>query len=231
MNDENAVQTIVETAEEEQAPKALPLGNFALMSMILFLLAMAAGLAAFAVKQGRLELRPELPVLVEAPDFSLINQEGEQVDRASFKDRVWIADFIFTRCAGPCLTMSHHMSEIHKAFAGDARVMFASFSVDPDFDSPPVLAQYAERHNATDGRWQFLTGAGERIESVAIEGFKLKVGSEPPVEGMLRIFHDEHFVLIDSRGRVRGYYDGLDPEAIQRLIGDVSLLLREAPAP
>lgn len=160
------------------------------------------------------------PVLAQLPPFSLVERNRKPMDLDELKGSVWIADFIFTRCPGPCPLMSSHMSKLQDVFKEEASLRLVSISVDPEFDTPEVLSEYAERFQAKEGRWFFLTGEKDRIHVLAQSGFL--VGDVQDVS-----VHSTRFILVDRKGRVRGYYDSQEDEDIQKLIHDTRLLLRE----
>ena len=150
---------------------------------------------------------PALPVLVQLPSFSLMERSRKPMGLDDLKGSVWIADFIFTRCPGPCPLMSSRMSKLQEAFREEASLRLVSISVDPEFDTPEVLSEYAERFQAKEGRWFFLTGEKARIHALAQSGFL--VGDVQDVT-----VHSTRFILVDRKGRVRGYYDSQDDEDI-----------------
>ena len=172
---------------------------------------------------------PPPPVIKDVPAFSLTHHDGSTVSRESFAGEPWIADFIFTRCAAICPRMTAEMAHVVEALGERSPVKIASFSVDPEHDTPQVLADYAARHGAGDG-WYFLTGEMETLHALSREGFMLGVEVSPPDDvavGNDPIVHSNRFVLIDRRNRIRGYYDPFDPAEIDRLLGDVKTVLKE----
>lgn len=163
----------------------------------------------------------ELPVLSPIPDFSLTERSQRTVQLADLKGSIWIADFIFTQCAGICPAMSMNMKRLQDILPAEIRLV--SFSVDPLHDTPEVLAQYAERFGADATRWLFLTGDEQTLHKLSVEGFKL--GLEKAGSDIEPITHSSRFVLIDRDGRVRGYYSLEDPGAFDRLVQDARRLL------
>lgn len=159
------------------------------------------------------------------PPFSLIDQRGQSVTRETFQGRVWIADFIFTSCAGQCLLMSDAMRSLQRAFPHEHELAFVSFSVDPTRDTPEVLAAYAKRHGA-DARWTLVTGSRDDLHALSINGFRLSVGEQPDVVRE-PILHSIRLVLVDRTGAIRGYYDATDAEAMSRVRRDIARLLRD----
>ncbi|MBI5687011.1 MAG: SCO family protein [Verrucomicrobia bacterium] len=165
-----------------------------------------------------------LPVLGTVPDFSFTERSGRTVTLADLRGSVWVADFIFTRCGGPCPTMCAAMAALQRSLGGAPEVKLVSFSVDPDHDTPEVLARFAARFGASDTQWFFLTGNKSSIWTLANNGLKLAVTSDTPGE----LVHSTKFALVDRAGRIRGYYDGMDPAEQARLLPAISALLRES---
>lgn len=153
------------------------------------------------------------------PAFELTDQSGALFSSESLAGKVWVADFFLTSCQGACPVMARNMKSVQEAFAGDDRVHFVSFSVDPDTDTPQTLAEYTRTHGADDSRWHFLTGPIETIHRMAgTEGFKVGVPEHP-------MAHSQRFILVDTRGHIRGYYDGMSEEDMVRLREDIARLL------
>lgn len=165
--------------------------------------------------------KPPLPSYGVVPDFTLTDQTGAAFQStARLAKKVWIADFIFTNCPGPCPRMSSQMHQVQEALGGANDVRFVSFTVDPARDTPPVLAAYAQHFEAVPGKWYFLTGAEADLNRMSRGVFML--GN---VDGSLQ--HSTRFALIDGSGRLRGYYLTSEPEAIPTLIADAKRLLKE----
>ena len=190
------------------------------------LIAALAGLTlVFGISAAWLAVRlraEPLPILGALPAFSLEAHDGRRVSLESLRGRVWIADFIFTRCGGVCPAMTTRMSSLREEVSDDLR--FVSFSVDPGYDTPQVLAAYAKNLEPGD-QWVFLTGPQPAVYSLATDGFHLAAMEVPPdqqIEGGDGPFlHSSRFVLVDREGRLRGYYDSTDPEAMKKLVADV----------
>lgn len=173
----------------------------------------------------------DVPVWYDLPDFSLVDHEDRPFTISDFRGgQVSIVNFIFTRCQGPCPRMTSAMAglqiELRKGPMWD-RVQLVSVSVDPEHDTPAVLRQYAGWAHAEPGKWRFVTGSRADVWKLIVEGFKLPVGeaTDNPAEP---IFHSQKFVLVDGTGRVRGAYDGLEPEAREKMLRDVDVLLSKA---
>ncbi len=157
------------------------------------------------------------------PDFTLINQDGKNFGSADLRGKIWIADFIYTTCPGPCPMISNRMSELQEPLK-KTDVHLVSFSVDPAKDTPQVLRGYAEKLGAEQGRWDFLTGPQSTIYNLSRDGFKLAVGEEKGVP-----MHSTRMILVDRHGAIRGYYDAAEADAVTKLIADTTHLLREQP--
>jgi protein SCO1/2 len=164
--------------------------------------------------------RPELPTLGATAPFELTEQSNQKFDSAVLQGKVWVADFMFTTCPGPCPRMSSQMHQVQTAFAGNDNVRFVSFTVDPANDTPPVLAAYAKHFEAIPGKWFFLTGPVPELNRLSRATFNL--GN---VDGSLE--HSTRFVLIDATSQIRGYYQTSEKDAISNLIADVKSLLKE----
>jgi protein SCO1 len=172
---------------------------------------------------------PRLTPVGEVGDFALAERSGAPLKRADLAGKIWVADFIFTRCAGPCPKMSAAIQGLETKLRDLPDLRFVSFTLDPAYDTPAVLAKYADAHAAPRDRWLFATGPRDALVRLSIEGFKLGASDD---DG--EVIHSSRFILVDRRGRIRGYYDGTgeeDPGAIERLIADARALHAEPPAP
>jgi len=163
-----------------------------------------------------------LPDLGPAPAIALVSEDGRQWSSASIDGKIWVADFFLTSCQGACPVMMRHMWGVQEYFKANDRVRFVSISVDPDTDTPGVIAEYAKSYSADTTRWRFLTGPIEDIHRLASEqGFKVGVPENP-------MQHSRRFILVDARGRIRGYYEGMDETLVRECIADIERLLKEA---
>ena len=160
------------------------------------------------------------------PSFQLANQNGQPFGSVQLAGKIWIADFIYTTCPGPCPMISGRMSELQKPLQ-KTDVHLVSFSVDPGKDTPEVLHRYAERLQAEPGRWDFLTGPKSVIYKLSHDGFKLAVSDGSDAQGIP--VHSTRTVLVDRHGQIRGYYDATEADAVTKLVADTNHLLREQP--
>lgn len=212
-----------------ESPEADPTIKNFLRILIFGLFLMLVGVALQQIGVQRRVGATLLPVLPGPPAFTLCAQDGRAFDSGQLKGKVWVADFIFTRCAGPCPMMTLRMAHLQESLRAKSDVRFVSITVDPDFDTPEVLCQYAQSFNVNSNQWFFLTGSYESIEKLALEGFKLTVQKQGDMPGGEKnpILHSSHFVLVDQVGRIRGYYDGEVPDRMNALRKDIEWLLRD----
>lgn len=168
----------------------------------------------------------ELPIMFPAPEIKLTDQDGEAFSSEQLEGQVWVADFIFTRCPGPCPLMTQNMKKLHDEFSETGELRFVSITVDPEYDTPEVLSRYARRHRADTDRWFFLTGEREAIVDLSVEGFKLAASTGDTADDPSHpIVHSQRFVLVDREGNIRGYYNGLETGELSRLRRDLRRLL------
>jgi protein SCO1/2 len=168
------------------------------LMLVLILAVMSSQKWIFPKKQ------PELPVFGEVPPFRLTDQNGGEVSSEDLRGDVWIADFIFTRCQGPCPVMTRTLGDLQGDIPEEVR--FVSFSMDPAYDTPEILKAYGDANGADHARWRFLTGDRDVIFSIPKT---LKLVADDATEG--DIIHSSRYLLIDPEGRVRGWYPVVDP--------------------
>lgn len=159
------------------------------------------------------------------PDFTFTTQEGKPLSKADLLGKVWIADFIFTRCPGPCPVMSSRMAEISRELGKAKEVRLVSVTVDPEHDTPSVLRGYADRLQADPGRWIFLTGTREKIGDFTTKGMLQALATDP--SDPANTVHSTRFLVIDREGRIRSVRRLDEPELVQKLLMDIGNLLRE----
>ena len=172
----------------------------------------------------------EIPVYGHVPDFMLTERSGKEVKLADLKENVWIADFIFTRCQGQCPMLSGRMAVLQGKLNAP-QIKLVSFSVDPEFDTPKILSEYATRYHAQKDKWLFLTGSKTEMWNLITDGFKLGVDQASPEDlkaGAEPVMHTNRFVLVDQEGNIRGYYDSSDSQEMDRLIKNVSSLASQS---
>lgn len=161
------------------------------------------------------------------PNFQFTDQTGKPFGLADLRGKIWVANFIFTRCGGPCPIMSARMAELNKKVArANKGLQLVSFSVDPEYDTPAVLTEYAARLDADPTHWKFLTGDKAAMDEFVVQGLLQPLAKD--VTGLPA--HSTRFVLVDRDGRLRGFQDGNDPEVVQKLLMDIGDLMRESPS-
>jgi len=201
------------------------MNNFASKKRLLIFLGIAGLLIVagvwgwiFSVKLNNVK---NLSVLGDVRPFSFMERNNQRITRDDLHGNIWIADFIFTRCAGPCPLMTMKMRQLQTAFSNAADVKLVSFSVDPEFDTPPVLSKYAEQYEADPQKWLFLTGDKKEIYNFAQNSLKLTVKEATENSP---IIHSTYFILVDRQGKIRGYYNSNEPKSLSRLATDVERL-------
>ena len=160
------------------------------------------------------------------PDFSLTDRNGQMVSLRDLNGKVWVADFFYSTCPGPCPMLTSRLSEVQKQLGADDRVRLVSNSADPEKDTPEVLRQYATKFHASD-RWLFLTGSKDAIRDLAQNGFKLPVAEMPGAAEP--ITHSTRLVLVDQTGTIRGLYEGVGGDGPGTLVRDIHRLLETKP--
>ena len=177
--------------------------------------------------------RSSLPEYAQVQAFTLTNQAGATFTRENLLGKVWVADVIFTRCAGPCPRMTEEMSKLAAAFGNEKQLEFVTLTTDPEYDTPAVLKKYGERFGAREGQWHFLTGSkSELLKNVAMGSLKLAVQEKDEAlqqnENDLFV-HSTVFVLVDKTGKLRGFYESLEPGFQEKISADIQSLLKERP--
>ena len=169
----------------------------------------------------------------QVPEFRFTNQDGKTITNETYKGKVYVVEFFFTTCPSICPIMNRNMKKIQDEFYGNLSFGIASFSINPEHDTPEVLKKYAENYDATHPNWHFLTGDKDAIYKLSNEGFKLYSAEDENAEGGFE--HSGLFALIDQDGNIRSrydengnakiYYNGLEDAEIKMLIEDIKKLL------
>lgn len=159
-------------------------------------------------------------------DFKLINQNGEIVTQDDYKDKIYVADFFFTRCMTICPVMTNNMGKLQEVFKNDDDIKFLSLSVTPEMDSIPILKEYAINKGVIDAKWNITTGDKKHIYELARKSYFAVLDEGDG--GLQDFIHTENFILIDKKRQIRGFYDGTDSEDIERLIIDIKILQNES---
>ena len=155
-------------------------------------------------------------------DFSFTNQNGKTITQKDYEGKIYVADFFFTTCGSICPKMTTNLVEVQKAFINNPKVMLLSHTVFPEIDSVSVLKKYAIKNGVINSKWNLVTGDKKQIYAMARKSYlAVKLGKPEELYDMV---HTENFVLVDSKRRVRGFYDGTKKEDIERLIEDINFL-------
>ena len=158
-------------------------------------------------------------------DFKLKNQNGETITQKNYENKIYIADFFFTRCTNICIAMAYNMNELQEYYKNDDDIMFLSHSVTPVMDSVPVLRKYADEKGVIDGKWNVTTGPKKHIYELARKSYMAVI--EEGDGGEDYFIHTEQFILVDKERRIRGFYDGTDKKDMEKLKEDMILLKEE----
>ncbi len=173
---------------------------------------------------------PPLPVLKTIAPFQLTDQKGNPFSLNDLRGRVWVGSIIFTRCPGPCARMTQQYARLQADLPSDGRVMLASLTADPEYDTPEVLLRFGDRFGAEYGRWRFLTGSKTELYSLAMNGLMLALQETEPEKRVIdedMFIHSELFVLVDKNGNARAAYDSSEPDTHAKVLAGVKQLLKE----
>lgn len=195
------------------------------------LLLLGISLFAACKRQPAFEILEQPPVasltkLWEVPDFTLIERTGQAMSRADLAGKVWVADFFYTTCPGPCPMMTSRLSTLQDKVSHQPEVRLVSISLDPEKDTPDVLKEYAAKFRAGPN-WLFFTGEKAAIRTLSEKGFKLAAVEER--NNPEPIIHSTKLVLVDRTGWVRGVYDAIGDDQTPRIVADIDRLLAEKP--
>lgn len=216
-----------------ETPQPLPRTLWVGMALFFGLLGLAYLLSVAELTRTH---KSALPVLNQLADFTLTNQLGQVTTLADLTNHVWVADIIFTRCAGACPVMTRQMRQLQDALPPVSEARLVSLTTDPDYDSPANLQRYAQHYGANSDRWLFLTGTKTQLAGLAATS--LKLGSTPvapadqksPVDLFI---HSTIFVAVDKHARLRAVFetegDGIEWTNIQPQIVQTIAQLENEP--
>lgn len=159
------------------------------------------------------------------PPFTLVNQESDTVTEALVKGKIYVADFFFTSCPTICPIMKKEMLRVYEKVKGNSQFMLLSHTIDPEYDSIPLLKEYANRLGSDGKQWQFLTGNREQIYDLAEKGYYATAMPDSTEPG--GYVHSGGFILVDTKSRVRGIYNGTDAKEVDQLLKDLFVLSEE----
>lgn len=172
----------------------------------------------------------ELKRINIVPPFAFTERSGRTITNNDLFGHIWVASFVYTTCPGPCPLVTAGMAKIQDAVAHDPQVQLVTFTVDPNHDTPAVLAAYADKFGADKNRWWFLTGPEKAVYSLVRDGFFLPVqdNTGQPADGQFTVTHSTQLALVDPNGTVRGYFDGLGSEGRADLLNAIKILEKES---
>ena len=159
----------------------------------------------------------QLEVYDTVPAFTMTTSSGAPFDGKQLRGKVWVADFIYTNCPGPCPLMTSKMHKLQMQVKNDSDVQLVSFSVDPHRDTPAVLNAYAKHFDGPTADWVFLTGNDATTHLLAHDVFR--VGD---LIGVMD--HSTQFILVDKHDTIRGYYSSFDKDDMRKLVTDLQSL-------
>jgi len=158
------------------------------------------------------------------PNFSFTNQDGNEVTNKSFSNGYYVTDFFFTSCPTICPVMTKNMLQLYDEFEDEEKVLFLSHTIDTRHDSVAVLKKYATKIDVKSDKWHFVTGSKEGIYDIA-ESYLVSAAEDPNSPG--GYIHSGAFILVDPLGHIRGYYDGTQPQAVDKLKRELKALLKK----
>lgn len=188
---------------------------------------LAAFFIAFGAWIGVMVTGPSLgrlPVIGPAPFFSLLNEKNQHFSSNQLQGRVWVADFITTQGQGTSPVLTSEMSQLQKEFQNKTNFRLITFTVNPHHDTPAILDQYSKKCDANLKKWFFLTGSAKQIYKIAQNGFKVAAAVDSQASKKCFV-HSSSFILVDSQGRIRGYYDACIKKNFEFLKQDLKRLL------
>ncbi len=158
-------------------------------------------------------------------DFELINQNGKKITQSDYENKIYVADFFFTRCPSICPIMTINMAKLQQTFLKDNDVMLLSLSVTPELDSVPILKTYADKNGAIAAKWNITTGNKKHIYNLARKSYFAVVNQGDG--GLQDFIHTPNFILVDTEKQMRGIYDGTNDNELDRLINDIKVLKKQ----
>ncbi len=179
--------------------------------------------STFHTKRGK-QIRDTLYHQIR--DFKLVNQNGDSTSFPSDSSQITVVNFFFTRCPAFCSNMNREMARVAKINNGNRLMRFLSISVDPEYDTPGVLNSYSKKYIAENRKWEFLTGGKEFIYALAKDDFRVDALQDTTKE--VNFLHSPMIILIDSKKRIRGYYDSTGGnDQMNLLVDEIRVLIAE----
>jgi len=201
--------------------------------LISFFMLLGVAFLGYAYKVMHEQKKLAMPVIGNEQNhhvapFSFLNQDGKVITNEDVKGKICVVEFFFATCKGMCPKMNENMVTVSKAFKGNKNVLILSHTVDPIKDTVKALKEYSLRFDADPAQWMFLTGDKKKLYDMARYSYLISAEDDTAGVSIDKDFiHDKHYALVDGYGRVRGFYDGLNPGDVNKMIGDISALMKE----
>lgn len=201
--------------------------------LVAFFIVLGVAFLAYYYKVNLEHQKAKLPVIGTEQNhhiapFSFTNQDGKTITNADVKGKIYVVSYFFATCKSICPKMNENMTKVYKAFQGNQDVLILCHTVDPQKDTVAALKLYSTRFDADSRQWMFLTGDKKQLYDMA--RYSYLINAEDTANGVTiedDFIHDQHYVLIDRYGRIRGFYDGLENDKVAKLIVDIKDLLKE----
>ena len=179
--------------------------------------------------------KSDLVEIGPVPSFTLTDQTNKKISDKDYLGKVYVVEFFFSTCPTICPKMNENMLLLQKEFYGNPEFGIASVTINPEYDTPQVLKEHAEKLGVKHYNWHFLSGDKEYIMNLAKKGFNLYAGENKAVAGGFE--HSGLFALVDKEGKIRCrkdnygnpimYYDGLEDTGVKAIKEDIKKLLEE----
>lgn len=163
-------------------------------------------------------------IYTQISDFQFIDQDSQYITKETLNGKIYITDFFFTSCPTICPRMKSQMKRLYDKFYDNSNIIFISHSIDPNYDTVPVLKEFSDKLEIQSSKWHLVTGDRKEIYDIAKE-YMVSAAEDPKAPG--GFIHSGAFILMDKKGRIRGYYDGTDELKVNKLIEDIGILLLE----
>ena len=202
--------------------KLLWLGGFFIVLLTAFYFFLFSGTDYYKAK---------LPVLNYVQNFSFTDQTGKPFTQKNVEGKVYVAEYFFTTCKGICPKMNANMKTVYDKFKTEPDFAIISHTCMPETDSVPLMKAYSHKMEADSSKWFFVTGSKDSLYKMARESYLLDNDKNNSINIKDQFIHTQFFALVDKQGRVRGVYDGLKNEELDKLSTDIKDLLKERKDP
>jgi protein SCO1/2 len=175
--------------------------------------------------------KAKLPVLNYVQNFSFTDQNGKQLTQKNVEGKVYVAEYFFTTCKGICPKMNANMKTVYDKFKNESDFAIISHTCMPETDSVPLMKAYSQKMGADSSNWHFVTGSKDSLYKMARESYLLDNEKNNSLNIKDQFIHTQFFALVDKEGRLRGVYDGLKNDELEKLSKDIKDLLKERKTP